>query len=164
MFKTHKGFSLIEILVVMVIIGITITFTLLAFGDFGQARKIKFECQKFAHLTKLLQQRATLESKPFGIDINSNSYSFLIFSHLSNTSNGESFSWKKLTRDQLFQTKHIPKNIKLHFKGNTHKPQIIISPAGIITPFELQFVSTEPICKIDNTEGGIIEITNFDKK
>ncbi len=37
-----NGFTLIEILVVIVIVGITLSFALLAFGDFGSERRIRW--------------------------------------------------------------------------------------------------------------------------
>ncbi len=39
--KNHKGFTLIEILIVLMIIGITLSFAILSFGDFGEGRKVK---------------------------------------------------------------------------------------------------------------------------
>ena len=36
----NKGFTLIEVMVVVVIIGITIGFAMLSFGDFGQSRRL----------------------------------------------------------------------------------------------------------------------------
>jgi general secretion pathway protein H len=148
----------------MVIIGITITFTLLAFGDFGQGRRVKFECQRFGQLTKLLQQRAMLETHPYGIQIRANDYTFFVFETSPLSKTQKKSGWQQMTREQLFHTRHIAKSITLSFKGSSQTPQIIISPAGVISPFALQLALKTPVCKVYNNLGGTIEIINFDKK
>ena len=53
-----QGFTLIEILVVVLIIGITLGFALLAFGDFGRQRQIITAAETFVNYVTLVEQQA----------------------------------------------------------------------------------------------------------
>ena len=65
--QTKRGVTLIEILVVLAIIGITLGFALLAFGDFGASRRVVASAEQFLNQVKLLEQQAVLTSTTFGI-------------------------------------------------------------------------------------------------
>ena len=69
-----KGFTLIEILIVIVIIGITIGFALIAFGDFGEGKRIRFAAEQLINTIKLSQQKAILESSTLGLKVDQSSY------------------------------------------------------------------------------------------
>src|ERR1700722_4171393 len=70
----HRGFSLIEIMVVLVIISIVVSIALLAVGDFGASRKIKIAAKQFADLIPLLEEKALLQPTIIGININAQGY------------------------------------------------------------------------------------------
>src|SRR6478752_6140292 len=79
-----KGFTLIEMLIVIVIIGITIGFALLSFGDFGASKGILFAAEQLEHTLTLAQQQALLENTTLGLRIDNNSYQILKFDESSN--------------------------------------------------------------------------------
>lgn len=132
---TNKGFTLIEILIVIVIIGITIGFALIAFGDFGESRRILFSAEQLASTLKLAQQQAILETSTLGLRIDNNGYQILKFQNPS--------SWVPISNKGIFKFTYFPKNTVLTFKTNTkfspNSPAIIINASGEMTPFTLGF-------------------------
>lgn len=152
-YKTDKpiryqqtGFSLLEILVVLLIIGITLTFALLAFGDFGAKRQAQVSAENFIQYIKLIQHQALLEANPWGIVLESKVYRALRFS--------EKQQWSSPKQNNIFKARKLPKNIMMSWdtKNKTHQPlNIIIQPTGDMTPFRIQFSSNS------NKKGLIIE-------
>lgn len=135
-----KGFTLIEILVVVLIIGITLGFALLAFGDFGSKRRIVMAAEQFVNYVKLVQQQAIVETSTLGISINQNSYQVLRFQTPSN--------WQLMPQKSIFHQQRFPDNAIVHIdqpaqiKGT---PQIIINASGDMTAFKLNFGSAKDI-------------------
>lgn len=130
--QNKQGFTLIEILVVLLIIGITLGFALLAFGDFGSSRRVLMAAEQFVNYVKLAEQQAILESSTFGISINQQSYQILRF-QAPNT-------WRPPSKNKIFLAQHFPDKTRVrleNIKDKKHLPQIIITAAGEITEFTL---------------------------
>lgn len=133
--RVDRGFTLIEILVVLVIIGISLSFTLLAFGDFGAGRKAVVSAEQFSAYIKLVQQRAILEVNTLGINVNSEGYETFRFEKAS--------TWQPMPKNSLFHWQSFPKNVlvtlKSAIRNRTKRPDIIINPSGDMSPFTIQF-------------------------
>jgi general secretion pathway protein H len=132
--KAHKGFTLVEILVVVLIIGLTLGFALLNFGDFGGKRRIIVAAEQFAHHIKAVQQQAILETSTLGIHISQAGYQTLRFEPSRHR-------WLPVSSHRLFQQQLFPDNLILAIKHSVHKkgqPEIIINATGDITPFTLE--------------------------
>ncbi|WP_156411356.1 type II secretion system minor pseudopilin GspH [Legionella oakridgensis] len=132
----EKGFTLLEILVVLVIIGITLGFALLAFGDFGEKRRVMMAAEQFANYVKLTQQQAILEASTLGIRFHNQTYQVFRF----NTSG----HWQAMPPKGIFHIQAVPNNTMLHWateKKKSVSPDIIIHASGDITPFTLYFGS-----------------------
>jgi general secretion pathway protein H len=134
-----KGFSLIEMLVTLVIIGIVLTFVVLAFGDFGEARQLYMQQEHLVDLIKLARIHAIVEAETYGVHISNEGYKFYQFKQLPNPPYGE---WHQLT-DPTFAAKSFAKFEKLKFNHQVgaRDPEILLSPEGHITPFELTLYS-----------------------
>lgn len=134
-----RGFSLIELLVAMVIIGIVLTFVVLAFGDFGASKRLQMHQQHLADLIKLARIRAIIEAKTYGLHISKHSYSFFQFHHQINSPYGH---WLKMT-DSTFKTQAMPEHSKMQFNHTltNSNPEILISADGHITPFTLSLAT-----------------------
>lgn len=131
----NRGFTLIEILIVIVIIGITAGFALIAFGDFGEGRRVQFAAEQLVNTLKLSQQKAILETSTLGLRIDSKSYQILRFENVS--------SWRPISDKGVFKVNYFPKNtiitLKTTNKAAPGSPAIIINSTGDMTPFTLEF-------------------------
>ena len=64
--KSFKlGFTLIEILVVLLIIGLSFTFAFLAFGDFGRGRNVSYTAHEMKSIVELYRDKAVVESSNY---------------------------------------------------------------------------------------------------
>lgn len=139
--RISKGFTLIEIMVVLLIIAITLSMTFLAFGDFGASRRIAFEAEQLRNLIKLAQQQAILESGTLGLSIRQGSYQVYRFIPPS--------TWQPLTKPYIFKAHTFPKETSvrliLSFSPSGNAPDIIINATGDLTPFSLELgTNTHP--------------------
>lgn len=153
--KNKAGFTLIEILVVLFIIGITLGFAMLAFGDFGSKRRIVIAAEQFVNYVKFIQQEAILETGTLGILFDSNSYQVMRFQPLKN--------WQFMPKKGIFHQQHFPHNAIIHLENNLTKkgePQIVINAAGDMTPFRLNLGSNEEenIAKVIGEQDGSIAL------
>jgi general secretion pathway protein H len=130
------GFTLIEILVVVLIIGITTSFVMLSFGDFGEKRKIINAAQQFADYVTMVKKEAILESNTLSIKIKGHRYDVLRFKSPN--------KWRHMS-ETIFKNQHFPKQVNVYLtinKRKSKKSSIIVNPSGDITPFELKFGKT----------------------
>ena len=160
--KSHplqQGFSLIEILVVMVIIGIILSFVIVAFGDFGASRRAAMTSEHLASLMKYARIKAIIGADTYGVDIKQDGYIFYRFESSEKTPYGE---WKKLERDHIFKSNSFPESLKisLNIKTSPTQPEIIIKPSGHITPFTLTFDVHGDLFIIKGHLNGQIETTD----
>jgi general secretion pathway protein H len=140
----NKGFTLIEILIVIVIIGITVGFALIAFGDFGGSKRILFAAEQLENTLKLAQQQAILETSTLGLRIDNTSYQVLKF---------KDDSWSTISDKGIFKIYYFPPKttiiLKTLIKTSQGNPSIVINSSGDMTPFTLSFgVNNEDIITV----------------
>lgn len=128
-----RGFSLIEILVVMLIISITVGFAVLAFGDFGKTRKIRTAAEGFAQFVELIHERALLESSTLQVQLTN-------FGYMAQRLNSNN-QWKALN-SSYYRQHSLPLKTLISVTNGGSKPDqlnIIMSSAGDMTPFKVYF-------------------------
>lgn len=132
-----NGFTLIEILVVLVIIGITIGFALIAFGDFGGSRRVITAAESLANQIKLIQQQAILESATYGIQVEATQYKVLKFTPPA--------SWQNASAPFLMRAHAFPSYAIVRFENTSSqkKPSIIIYSTGDMTTFRFTLGTTK---------------------
>lgn len=131
----RQGFTLIEILIVILIIGIISAAALYAFGDFGGNRKAIVSAEQFKAYLDLLQHRAIVESNTFGVRITPASY------ETYRLTDGK--TWMPMTKSSLFHPKTFSRPLIIHIKSGikngTNQPTLMIFPTGELTPLIMIF-------------------------
>lgn len=132
--KFDRGFTLIEIMVVMVIIAILVSVTLLSFPPVGD-KLLKEHADRFTALVQLAQDEAILQSNELAVEITPEGYSFY---------QNENNSWLPLNENP-FKKRELPSEIstKMYLDGilidlkdrEESKPQVVILSSGEMTPF-----------------------------
>lgn len=160
--STNRGFTLIEILVVIVIIGITVGFALIAFGDFGESKRMLFAAEQLENTLQLAQQQAILESSTLGLRIDNTSYQILKFQNSS--------GWMPIANKGIFKAYYFPKNtvitLKTNIKATQGVPSIIINASGDMTPFTLNFGTSKEntIAVLTGSHNGNLSFTRTPTK
>lgn len=152
--KPILGFTLIEILVVMVILGITITFAMLSFGDFGGKRRVILATEQFVNFVKLVQQQAVLETGTLGIKVADNSYQALRFD--------PDAGWQYFPENSIFRRREFPSSVQLQFQpriSSGQNPQIVINESAEMNRFQLNIIlKTEEVAHVVGHHSGLIKM------
>ena len=165
------GFTLIEIMVVIVIIGVILSFATLSIGSGGLEQKLEQEAQRLASLLQLASEEAIMQSQEMGISFESEQYEFYIFPI-------QKQQWQKLTARNIFRPRTLPIGIQveLHSEGEliipndiNATPQLAILSSGEFSPFPFEIIFfTEEISDnlrylIKSSVSGQISIQRNDK-
>ena len=144
----NKGFTLVEILVVLVIIAIVISLAVLSIGATGRDSQLDEESRRIAGLVDLLHDRALLEGRDFGLRIEPAAYEFVVYEAAHDR-------WKSIDQDQEFRRRTLPKGLSFQLELDSQVvvikepdhglsdnqpppgPQVAIAASGEATPFRL---------------------------
>ncbi len=145
-----RGFTLVEILVVIVIITVMVSLAVLSIDVAGQDTPLNQESRRIVGLMNLLHDRALLEGHDYGLWIEPHAYQFLIYDDQLNR-------WEPDPADPQTRRRELPKGLSFRLDldgqrvvlkapdpqavGDTPPaPQIAIAASGEGTPFELTLV------------------------
>ncbi len=159
----QRGFTLIEIMVVMVIVGIIVAIALLSLGTLGNNRDLETEARKLSTLLQLANDDATVQGRDFGLEVMLNGYRFVEFDPLLNT-------WFEVIGDDLMRERTLAEGLEFELTIEEHRvlllddarqterdededenpndrdltddylPHILILSSGDTSPFELLLV------------------------
>ena len=138
-----KGFTLVEVMVVVVIIGILINFTVLSLRSQSPSDRLQEESQRLMSLIRVAGEEALLRSRFIGVDVSETGYGFLRL---------EEETWHPVT-DSLFRNRELPDDMSISLTTaqppgddddddkEKRTPEIILLNSGELTPFDLKLTT-----------------------
>ncbi len=144
--RSAAGFTLIEILVVVLIIGIMVVGTVLSMRVSGDDRELDHERDRLLALTDYLRDQAALQNREYGIRCYIGGYEFLVYEP-------RSAQWEALPGDPQLRPRQLPAGIdvSLDVEGRTvvlppekalgvandaRVPQIMLFSSGEMSQFK----------------------------
>lgn len=135
--RLHAGFTLVEVMVVVVLIGILVTFASLSTPGLDQ--ELKEEARRMLQLARLAREEAILQTQELSLLLEEDGYSFQVL---------RDQKWQDLAEDKLLRRRKLHDGLRmevsledLEFKLGEDEDddavRILILSSGEVTPFEL---------------------------
>ena len=181
----QAGFSLIEIMVVVIIVGIVISVATLSMGILGSDRELKVEAQRFMALAEVAQDEAVMQGREFGIELMTAGYRFVEYDALT-------AQWADVPGDDTLRLRALPEEVEfeLFLEGKRilldddpatfddpktratrsateiYAPHLLIYSSGDTTPFDLHILRDYDDLNIAlrGDALGTIEVVNPDEE
>jgi len=166
--KPCRGFTLVEILVVMVIVGLMAGMAVLAIGG-DPHQQLKQEAQRIRSVLQLAADEALIQGQEYGLKLASEGYQMVQF-------NEELAQWTEATQE-AFAAYQLPNDITLSLqsegskidlttlnkseeekqnkKQQELKPALLLLSSGEMTPFTLQLHSADAEHQIQLSSDGL---------
>ena len=171
-----KGFTLVEILVVVVIMAVVISLAVLSIGVTGRDSQLDEETRRIEGLVGLLHERAVLEGRDFGLRVQPTRYEFLVYVPARDR-------WERMDQEREFRRRELPKGLSFQLQLDSQtvvlkpddpnlssnqvlsNPQIAIAASGDGTPFRLTLLreQTRAQASVDGDALGKLTRENSDR-
>jgi general secretion pathway protein H len=102
--RGRGGFTLIEILVVVLIIGVVAGMTLLSFSLTGRDRELEKESDRLLALFNYAREQAELQTREYGVQFEDDGYEFLTY----DVRRG---AWRSVTEDDALSARRLPEGL-----------------------------------------------------
>jgi general secretion pathway protein H len=142
--RSSSGFTLIEILVVMLIIGILVVGATLTSGVLGRDSALGKESDRLSALMDYIREQATLQNREYGLRCFVGGYEFLAY-------DSRSGQWRRIENDTTLRARQLATGLTLQVaiegrdivlpreqvKDDELTPQIMLFSSGDLNLFEL---------------------------
>jgi general secretion pathway protein H len=174
----QRGFTLIEMMIVVVIIGLMAAGLVLSIGITGKDTELEKESERAFSLIKYVREKAELQTREFGLYCGDHDYQFVTFDPRKQI-------WRPVDEDDVLRARKLPEGLKLRLivegrevvlkapdekKAKKSKeeqekelrafqPHIMIFSNGDLTSFQLTVERDDPVrsVTIASTDKGGIE-------
>lgn len=137
------GFTLIEILVVMVVVSMLVALATFTLGGNSKRRDLGNEAEQLFLLMKTVSEQAVLNNTEFGLVLEEEHYQFLAYDQQSGT-------WKP-SQERMFRQRALPEWLVVtkYIENDAPRlasdsdddqpvPDVVLFSSGETTPFELE--------------------------
>ena len=143
MTRRRAGFTLIEVLVVLVIIAVLTSIAVLSVGVLGKDRGLETEGERYTDVAAAAMEQAQLEGRDFGIRFAATRYEVLTYV-------ARRQRWESVTDDRLYAVHELPAGVTARLEiegkpiqfdedkpGEVRLPQVLLYSSGDASPDRL---------------------------
>ena len=119
--SSSRGFTLIEVLVVVIIVATVVSIALLSVSVGGDDAELDREGRRLASLIETIQDEAVLQGREFGIEFMTSSYRFVEFDPLTR-------QWSEIPFDDLYRLRRLPEGLEFELFIDERRIGLDIDP------------------------------------
>ncbi len=161
-----RAFTLLELLVVLVIIGVVISMVSLSIGTRNRETVLSEQARRLAALINMAGEQAIVSSEPFGVRFSPTGYRFLVL---------DGKEWRAVSNDDLLRPRRLAAGMRITLEisgepvplataGDHLKPHVFLYTTGERTPFAatLRIDSAGPAVRVIGPFSGKIRVAEAD--
>jgi general secretion pathway protein H len=164
-----SGFTLLEVLVVVVIIGIITSMAVISVNVLGGDHEMQQEAERLQAILIQSREDAMLQSRDLGLRLDETSFEFLEY-------DGRTERWRPVVGDPLLRERALPPGLRLRLRLEDRDvklkprepaterdaiyPHVILQASGDVVPFDVIFSrdGTDEKRRVSGTVEGRIEL------
>lgn len=138
----QRGFTMIEILVVLIIVGLLAALAVFNLGGNSQQRELESQVRELYLLMQTVQEQAVLNNLEMGLLLEEDGYRFVAFQDADGEwkASGERMFRKHTLPEWLTVTPYVESDApRLASAEDRLRPDVVFFSSGETTPFEIEF-------------------------
>lgn len=133
--RLQSAFTLLELMVVLIIVGIITTIVVMRVGDFGQSRQQRLFAEQVVNVVRAARAEAILQSMTLSLRVQNNKIVF--YRHVCDVKTAQ-MVWVEAVGQQQFSVGKTPSALQIRLPKKAQKiTQIVFLPSGEVTQSNL---------------------------